>query len=66
MNHQTELQGALRCAAFLSTKRPLQMAILNVSPDSFSDGGLHTSVEAAEAQAQMLIASELTSLTLGA
>jgi dihydropteroate synthase len=65
MNHQTELQGALRCAAFLSTKRPLQMAILNVSPDSFSDGGLHTSVEAAEAQAQMLIASGADIIDVG-
>jgi dihydropteroate synthase len=35
-------------------RRPLVMGILNVTPDSFSDGGRFASVEAAVAQAQRL------------
>ena len=32
------------------------MGILNVTPDSFSDGGLHADVEAAVAHARRLLA----------
>ena len=45
-----------QCAGFkLDTDRPLIMGILNVTPDSFSDGGSFYSVEAACAQARLLI-----------
>ena len=39
----------------LSLDRPLVMAILNVTPDSFSDGGEYLSVDAALRQAERLI-----------
>ena len=39
----------------LSLERPLVMGILNVTPDSFSDGGQFVSVEAALRQAEKLI-----------
>ncbi len=38
----------------LSLDRPLVMGILNVTPDSFSDGGQHDSLEAAVAHGLML------------
>ena len=36
--------------------RPLVMGILNTTPDSFSDGGVHVSVETAAAHARRMIA----------
>ena len=36
-------------------KRTLIMGILNVTPDSFSDGGKYTNIETAVKQAQKLI-----------
>jgi len=42
MNPSTSI--TLRNRTFSWAKRPLVMGILNVTPDSFSDGGLHTSV----------------------
>lgn len=39
--------GAFASWAGLSLERPLVMGILNVTPDSFSDGGRHCSAEAA-------------------
>ena len=40
----------------VALKRPLVMGILNVTPDSFSDGGAHASVETAAAHARRMIA----------
>ncbi len=45
-----------KCGAFrLSLARPLIMGIVNVTPDSFSDGGEFFAAAAARAQAQRLI-----------
>ncbi|HET6756766.1 MAG TPA: dihydropteroate synthase, partial [Burkholderiales bacterium] len=46
----------LHCGKFkLSLDRPLIMGIVNVTPDSFSDGGLFAAAESAIAHAQHLI-----------
>src|SRR5690348_2697698 len=54
------MRAALRAGrdAFLDSigKRPLIMGILNVTPDSFSDGGRFRDVTAAEAQAHRMVA----------
>ncbi len=45
-----------KCGSFeFDTRRPVIMGILNVTPDSFSDGGTHNAPEAAIAWAQKLI-----------
>ncbi|MEN5144934.1 dihydropteroate synthase [Brevundimonas diminuta] len=46
-------------------KPPLVMGIVNVTPDSFSDGGRHASVEAAVAHGLTLIAQEADVLDVG-
>ncbi|WP_309629144.1 dihydropteroate synthase [Brevundimonas sp.] len=45
--------------------RPRVMGILNVTPDSFSDGGLHDSIEAGLAQAMKLIGDGADILDIG-
>jgi dihydropteroate synthase len=46
----------LRCGKFkLSLDRPLIMGIVNVTPDSFSDGGLFAAAKSAIAHARLLI-----------
>ncbi len=46
----------LHCGHFrLDLSRPLVMGIVNVTPDSFSDGGLHLQRDAAVAHAEKLI-----------
>jgi dihydropteroate synthase len=46
-----------RCGAFaLDLARPLVMGVVNVTPDSFSDGGLFADADAAVARARELIA----------
>ncbi len=46
----------LYCGSYqLSLSKPLVMGIVNVTPDSFSDGGLHASLDAAIAHAQQLV-----------
>ena len=45
--------------------RPLVMGIVNVTPDSFSDGGLHLQRDAALAHAQQLIAEGADILDIG-
>lgn len=45
--------------------RPLVMGIINVTPDSFSDGGWHASAEAAIAHGQALIAAGADWLDIG-
>ncbi len=45
--------------------RPLIMGILNVTPDSFSDGGLHGSVAAACAHAERMVAEGADIIDVG-
>src|SRR5580704_5547332 len=56
--------GVLR--ALLEKKRPLIMGVLNVTPDSFSDGGRFLDPAAAIAQAQRLAAEGADILDIGA
>ena len=49
----------------MTAVRPLVMGILNVTPDSFSDGGLHASVEAGLTQAMKLIGDGADILDIG-
>jgi dihydropteroate synthase len=47
---------SLRCGRFtLELSRPVVMGVLNVTPDSFSDGGKFVGVEQAIAQAQRMV-----------
>jgi dihydropteroate synthase len=46
----------LRCGKYsLDLSRPLVMGVVNVTPDSFSDGGLHADAKQAAAHARRLI-----------
>ena len=45
--------------------RPFVLGILNVTPDSFSDGGRHASVEAAVAHAERMLAEGADALDIG-
>ena len=49
----------------LSLERPLVMGILNVTPDSFSDGGKYSSVDAAIAHAEQMIADGADIIDIG-
>lgn len=56
----------LHCAGrTLRLDSPLVMGILNVTPDSFSDGGLHDSVDAAVAHGLRLIAEGADIIDIG-
>jgi dihydropteroate synthase len=56
----------LSCGKFkLDLSRPLIMGIVNVTPDSFSDGGLHATTEAAVAHALRLIEEGADILDIG-
>jgi dihydropteroate synthase len=56
----------LHCGNFqLNLSRPLVMGIINVTPDSFSDGGKHLSCDAALAHALRLIAEGADLLDIG-
>lgn len=56
----------LRCGRFrLTLDRPLIMGVINVTPDSFSDGGLYLSTVAAMAHARQLIAEGADLLDIG-
>jgi dihydropteroate synthase len=56
----------LHCGTFqFDLSRPLVMGIINVTPDSFSDGGLHLQCEAALAYARQLIAEGADMLDIG-
>ncbi|HML06554.1 MAG TPA: dihydropteroate synthase [Xanthobacteraceae bacterium] len=58
--------GASPLAELLAKARPLLMGVLNVTPDSFSDGGRFLDPQAALAQAQRLIAEGADILDVGA
>lgn len=54
------------CGRFrLSLARPLVMGILNVTPDSFSDGGQHASLSAALMHAEAMLAAGADILDIG-
>lgn len=54
------------CGRFsLSLERPLLMGILNVTPDSFSDGGSYNRLDAALAHAERLLADGADILDIG-
>ncbi|HEX7386864.1 MAG TPA: dihydropteroate synthase [Castellaniella sp.] len=56
----------LQCGRFrLSLERPLVMGIVNITPDSFSDGNQHFSTRAALDHAQRLVAEGADILDLG-
>jgi dihydropteroate synthase len=50
---------------FKSFHKPLIMGILNVTPDSFSDGGCHNSVEAALKQAEKMLVDGADIIDIG-
>jgi dihydropteroate synthase len=57
----------LRCGKFeLALDRPLVMGIVNLTPDSFFDGGRHSDPDAAIAHAQRLVGEGADILDLGA
>src|SRR5512146_2634352 len=56
----------LRCGKFhFDLARPLVMGIVNVTPDSFSDGGRHATTAAAIAHARQLIEDGADILDIG-
>jgi dihydropteroate synthase len=56
----------LQCGRYrLSLGRPLVMGILNVTPDSFSDGGFYHGLEAALAHAEQMIADGVDIIDIG-
>ncbi|MCZ7561633.1 MAG: dihydropteroate synthase [Burkholderiaceae bacterium] len=58
--------GRLACGRFsLSLERPLVMGVVNVTPDSFSDGGRHDTVDAAIAHARQLLAEGADLIDIG-
>ena len=59
-------QKKLKCGVHqLDLSRPHVMGILNVTPDSFSDGGLHNGVEQAIARALEMIQEGATVIDIG-
>lgn len=57
---------SLNCAGRLvPLDRPVVMGILNLTPDSFYDGGKHNSVDAALRKAEQILAEGATFLDLG-
>src|SRR5688572_8081338 len=56
----------LQCGPYkLVLDRPLIMGVLNVTPDSFSDGGRHATLESAIAHGKALIAEGADILDIG-
>src|SRR5688572_9480190 len=56
----------LQCGNFtLALTRPLLMGVVNVTPDSFSDGGLHATTESAIAHGRRLIEEGADILDIG-
>jgi dihydropteroate synthase len=49
----------------IDLSRPRVMGIVNITPDSFSDGGLHASTEAAIAHCERLCAEGADILDIG-
>ena len=53
------------CGQVLSLDKPQVMGILNVTPDSFSDGGHFNSIDSALAQAEQMIGNGATLIDIG-
>ncbi|MFA3916017.1 dihydropteroate synthase [Ruegeria hyattellae] len=62
---QARLSGAREPIAGLDMGGPHIMGILNATPDSFSDGGQHATVEAARASARQMVAHGASILDVG-
>ncbi|MCL6284371.1 dihydropteroate synthase [Ruegeria sp. 2012CJ41-6] len=62
---QARLSGTRAPIAGLDMGRPHIMGILNATPDSFSDGGQHATVEAARAAARQMVAQGVSILDVG-
>ncbi|MAL01888.1 MAG: dihydropteroate synthase [Alcaligenaceae bacterium] len=61
------MNSTLLCGRFeLTFKRPLVMGILNITPDSFSDGSLHFQTDRAIAHARRLIDEGADIIDIGA
>jgi dihydropteroate synthase len=59
-------QSTLNCRGkLLDMSRPVVMGILNVTPDSFFDGGRHTGVETALRQAEKMFSEGATLIDVG-
>jgi len=56
---------ASRLASLLALKRPLVMGVLNVTPDSFSDGGSYVTAETALKHAQKMLAEGADIVDIG-
>lgn len=66
MATQTDRPQTLHCGRFvLNLVRPRIMGVINVTPDSFSDGGAHASPAAAVAHARSLVADGADILDVG-
>lgn len=63
---RTETAWQLRTRALELGRRTLVMGVVNLTPDSFSDGGLYASAEAAVARALQLLEEGAEILDLGA
>ena len=60
------MSGSWSCGRFeFSLKRPLLMGIVNVTPDSFSDGGQHSTSESAIAHARRLVSEGAQIIDIG-
>lgn len=58
--------GRLQCGSrFLDLTRPQVMGILNITPDSFSDGGLHNSLSDALRHAEAMITAGASIIDIG-
>lgn len=56
----------MQCGRFTFTfERPLVMGILNVTPDSFSDGGLYAEPSKARLQAELMLADGADIIDIG-
>ena len=62
---QTNLQCGRFQFSFAKRKRPLVMGILNVTPDSFSDGGRYSSLDAALSHAEMMVEAGVDMIDIG-
>ena len=60
------MAGRWTCGRFeFNLERPILMGIVNVTPDSFSDGGQHDQTDTAIAHARQLIAQGAHILDIG-
>ncbi len=60
------MSGSWLCGRFeFSLKRPLLMGVVNVTPDSFSDGGQHVDTNSAIAHAQKLVTEGADIIDIG-